>query len=486
MAIRDIIIDAKELEKACFSVSLSQVHIILDGEIYNTEELCRYLGQVGMLSDEEIVIALYLKSGEEFIDKLNGKFIIAVFDAASNKLLFFRDRCGENILYYYVSPDRAVFATSIRDIIKITGRPKFMEPSAMDDTVYQGIKVLLPGHKLVYHLDRAECEVRKYWSPFTGIRETDPEGVKRSLRDLLFDAARIRYEKSKTAVLCGGFDTSLLCGIIKPQVVFSCFNDWDPLQSDIEYSQATAAFINAEQIWARPTKEAFLKNFETMILECGVPIDGTGHIIHFLLASKIKEYDKQFDAVIQGAGGDELFGTMRSAVIGWELELYDNEYFRHFEILLNRYYGNHVRRFMKFYRIDEDWFREYWDVERSEVLNVIHAISVLLVLQHELLMANKMFRYFGITTRNPFLDYRVVELALSYPKVWDVYNGEVKRMLKNIFRDLLAPEVLNRKHKVGHSIPVHEWLDDYGPKYNTSEYMNRCAEILKISFSQRE
>lgn len=480
MAICNIVLDAKRPEEARFNVSLEYAHIILDGEIYNSEELCHYLGETGPLSDERLVAALYLKLGEEFIHKLNGKFSIAVFDSSLNKLLFFRDRCGENILYYYVTSNEAVFATSIRDIIKIIGRRKCIEPRAINDTIYQGVKVLLPGHKLIYYLDGAKCEVKKYWSPFTGIRETDIEKVKHCLRDLLFDAAKIRYTKSKTAVLCGGFDTSLLCGIIKPPVVFSCFNDWDSLQSDIEYSRATAKFIHAEQIWVRPTKEIFLKNFETMVLECGVPIDGTGQIIHFLLAERIKEYDKQFDAVIQGAGGDELFGNMRAAVIGWELQLYDNEYFKYYEVLLNRYYGNHIKRFLKFFRINEEWFREYWDVGRNEVLNVIHMVNLLSVLQHELLMANKMFRYFGISTRNPFLDYRIVELALSYPKIWDVYNGEVKKMLKNTFKDLLAPEVLNRKHKVGHSIPVHEWLDNYGRKYDTSEYIRRCTEILNI------
>jgi asparagine synthase (glutamine-hydrolysing) len=424
------------------------------------------------------VAALYLRLGEEFVHKLNGKFSIAIFDSSANKLLFFRDRCGENIIYYCLTGSEAVFATSIRDIIGIAGKRKLIEPCAIDDTIYQGIKFLLPGHKLIYYLDGAKWEIKKYWSPFTVIKERDSEKVNRSLRDLLFDAAKIRYKKSKTAVLCGGFDTSLLCGIIKPPVVFSCFNDWDPLQSDIEYSQATAAFINAEQVWARPTKELFLKHLETMVLECGVPVNATGHIIHFLLAAKIKEYDKGFDAVIQGAGGDELFGPMRAAIIGWELQLYDNEYFRNYEVLLDRYYGNHVKRFLNLFRINEAWFKEYWDVERSDVLNVIHAISLFSVLQHELLMANKMFRYFGISTRNPFLDYRIVELALSYPKIWDVYNGEVKKILKNNFKDLLAPKVLDRKHKVGHSIPVHDWLDNYGRKYDTSEYLRRCTEIL--------
>ncbi|MFC1514813.1 asparagine synthase-related protein [Candidatus Omnitrophota bacterium] len=482
MPICDILLVFGKGQKADFHLSLGSVSVTLDGEIYNSQEISDHLGEKRDADDEELIAMLYKKHGEEFIYRINGKFSIVLFDSSVNKLIVFRDRCGENILYYYDQPDRLIFATQIKDIVKIAGRLNYRAPTAITDTIYQGVKILAPGHRFVYYPNNGKRDVEKYWTPFTGVKEENIGTVRERLRYLLFDAAKIRYQKSNTAVLCGGFDTSVLCGILKPGVVFSCFNDWDPLQSDVGYSKATAKLINAEQVWARPTKDVFAEKFKAIVLECGIPINGTGQIIHFMLAQKIKKYDKEIDAVIQGAGGDELFGTLRSAIIGWELQLYDNEHFKHYDVLLDRYYGDHVKRFMKLFRINEDWFGEYQGAGRRDVLSLVSVISLLSVLQHELLMANTMFRQFGISTRNPFLDYRVVELALSYPKSWDVCDGEVKRMLKQTFADLLAPEVLQRKHKVGHSVPAHEWLYEYGRKYDTHEYMRRCTDILKDSF----
>jgi asparagine synthase (glutamine-hydrolysing) len=63
----------------------------------------------------------------------------------------------------------------------------------------------------------------------------------------------------------------------------------------------------------------------------------------------------------------------------------------------------------------------------------------------------------SLEIRNPYLDYRVVELAARMPGEWKLKGTERKHILKSAFRDFLQSAVLNRK-KYGFGIPVGEWL----------------------------
>jgi asparagine synthase (glutamine-hydrolysing) len=63
----------------------------------------------------------------------------------------------------------------------------------------------------------------------------------------------------------------------------------------------------------------------------------------------------------------------------------------------------------------------------------------------------------SLEIRNPFLDYRVVELAARMPGEWKLKGTERKHILKSAFRDFLPPRVLARR-KYGFGIPVGEWL----------------------------
>jgi Asparagine synthase (glutamine-hydrolyzing) len=63
----------------------------------------------------------------------------------------------------------------------------------------------------------------------------------------------------------------------------------------------------------------------------------------------------------------------------------------------------------------------------------------------------------SLEIRNPYLDYRVVELAARMPGEWKLKGTERKHILKSAFQDFLPPQVLARK-KYGFGIPVGEWL----------------------------
>ena len=63
----------------------------------------------------------------------------------------------------------------------------------------------------------------------------------------------------------------------------------------------------------------------------------------------------------------------------------------------------------------------------------------------------------GLECRAPFLDYRVVELAARMPRRLKFRRGLGKRILREVFGDLL-PEPIQRRAKMGFGVPLDYWF----------------------------
>jgi asparagine synthase (glutamine-hydrolysing) len=66
---------------------------------------------------------------------------------------------------------------------------------------------------------------------------------------------------------------------------------------------------------------------------------------------------------------------------------------------------------------------------------------------------------FGIETRVPFLDYRLVELAVRLPDRLRVNRGLTKIVLRRAMADRVPQAILDRRDKIGFATPQGHWLD---------------------------
>ena len=77
--------------------------LVCNGEIYNYRELRAELQAKGCRfktgSDSEVLLHLYHAEGDAFVQRLNGMFDFALWDAPRRRLLIGRDRLGVKPLY---------------------------------------------------------------------------------------------------------------------------------------------------------------------------------------------------------------------------------------------------------------------------------------------------------------------------------------------------------------------------------------------------
>src|SRR5919198_2100722 len=97
------IIDLTERGRQPMTNEDGSLRLVVNGEIYNYADLRAELQARGHAfkshSDSEVVLHLYEEDGEDCVQRLEGMFALALWDAPRRRLLLARDRFGIKPLY---------------------------------------------------------------------------------------------------------------------------------------------------------------------------------------------------------------------------------------------------------------------------------------------------------------------------------------------------------------------------------------------------
>ena len=227
------IIDLSDDGRQPFVSQCGRYAMVFNGEIYNYIELRQELAGKGYVfhtrTDTEVLLAAYREWGAGGLQRLNGMFAFAVYDAKEQSLFLARDRFGVKPLYYAQVGGALVFSSEIKAVLQTPGLSRqvdelsvfdylaFNRTDVYDRTFFAEVKRLPKG---TYAVTRGtEVEPVPWWRPedFLGCREGAPDKVACAhIEELLVDAVRLRL-RSDVAVgscLSGGLDSSILLGIL--------------------------------------------------------------------------------------------------------------------------------------------------------------------------------------------------------------------------------------------------------------------------------
>ena len=246
-----------------------KVHIVYNGEIYGykllKEELAKkYLFRTS--SDTEVILNAYLEYGEEFVDRIDGIFAMAIYDERIQKVYLYRDRIGVKPLYYYYDGTRFAFASELKALWKLMDDVSLTidrlavydylfyqyvpEPKSMYEKVYK----LRPATKLVFDVQRKQIiGEERYWELKVNAsvsRSRNREDIKEELRELIRQTVQEQLiaDVPVGTFLSGGVDSSIITyetSRLKPEVnAFSIgFKE-----AQYDESKRAAAFCRKKQI----------------------------------------------------------------------------------------------------------------------------------------------------------------------------------------------------------------------------------------------
>jgi asparagine synthase (glutamine-hydrolysing) len=91
----------------------------------------------------------------------------------------------------------------------------------------------------------------------------------------------------------------------------------------------------------------------------------------------------------------------------------------------------------------------------------------------------------GLRTREPFLDHRLVELMFRVPGELKIADGVTKRLLREAMRGVLPEETRTRIAKTGWNAPADQWFAGGGPVLELLSGDFRAAEVYDVTEVRR-
>jgi asparagine synthase (glutamine-hydrolysing) len=306
--------------------------ISYNGEVYNFRELAAQHGldNLRSSSDTEVVLRLFAKLGIGSLAELNGMFAFALYDRQMQKVWLVRDRLGIKPLYYRVSSTGLVFASEIKAILALCNEQPSCNISALHEwlyygntlggrTLYDGIEQLLPGQYLEIDLRSFEHSVDTYWS----LQQEVARGCNRpNKKDMVAETRRLleqaihRQLVSDVPVgvfLSGGIDSSAIAAFASRHyqgrlATYSAGFDFAPDGGELPKAKRVAERYGTEHheihIRGRDIGDLVGK----MVDHHDMPFSDAANIPLYLMAAQLGGFTK---VILQGDGGDELFGGYR-------------------------------------------------------------------------------------------------------------------------------------------------------------------------------
>jgi asparagine synthase (glutamine-hydrolysing) len=221
-----------------------KVAILFNGEIYNFREHRARLAEKGYRfqskTDSEVILALYLEDGEDFVRHLRGMYAIALFDwrhfrpGDLPELLLARDPLGIKPLY--IAPtgmegQGCIFASEIRSLIASRLIDPRIDQQSLRDylhygftlqprTILSGVRMLEPG-VLERYVPGKPVSTRRFWSmPAYEPRSESLEEAAERLRQILEESvAQHAFADAKVgAFLSGGVDSTGIVGLMRNHI----------------------------------------------------------------------------------------------------------------------------------------------------------------------------------------------------------------------------------------------------------------------------
>lgn len=476
-------------------IMINNLILTYNGEIFNYLELRDELLSVGYSfetqTDTEVFLVAFMHWGVDAFKRFNGMWAAAIYDCSNGDVILTRDRFGIKPIYYKLENDSLYFASELK-FFKSIGVPLKENEEAIyhyvrhsitdydETTFFKEIYSVNPGEYVTYRKKRIESH--RFWSEkdFVNV-DTDEKSLRQTFEDSV--RLRLRSDVPVGALLSGGVDSSTIVAAVaninglKDFKTFSAVFDDEDI-SERKYIEATGKKLKFDPNFIYPNPQDLIENIDLLIKVQEQPFRSLSVLSQFLIYRYVSE-NSLIKVLLNGQGADEVFTgynehyvfnilsdvcrlRLRRAITNLvRLKRSQNKTYLKIIIWILRVYLSSMynnsdksgvyKRTFKSKKI----FQKYTGLSflKSKLLHGIQVTALKEYLRYE--DRNSMF--FGLESRLPFLDYKMVQFGFSLPDEVLMVDGWTKMPIRNLESSNLPHSVSWRKDKAGFPSPQSIW-----------------------------
>ncbi|MGY6552409.1 MAG: asparagine synthetase B family protein [Erythrobacter sp.] len=316
--------------------------LVADAALYNRDDLARALDcSVDKTSTAELILEAYLRWGAAFLQRINGDFGIAIYDADKGELFLARDHIGARPLFWTKRGNEVLFATFLHGLTAFNdlrwplsetriARYLFKPHDHPLESFLDGVEAVGPGQWL--RISAGQVTRQCWWDPDAIAPRTDltSAAAQEELRALTEAAVRSRLPRNAPVGthFSGGIDSTLVTILASKALQARGSNlaaayTWSPPVGENYpdmgvYDERRLIAAQCEELGV-PARfgAATPASFEALIMQ-PMELQGTADLADELPVIAQGQLDG-IGVMLSGWGGDEVFSTHGNGHLAWLL-----------------------------------------------------------------------------------------------------------------------------------------------------------------------
>ncbi|MES2290589.1 MAG: XrtA/PEP-CTERM system amidotransferase [Pseudomonadota bacterium] len=501
-----------------------QLVLTYNGEVYNFKEIRSALEARGHRfrtdSDTEVILNGWREWGAGVLDRLNGMFAFALYDARAQSLFLARDRLGVKPLHYTMLADGSVaFASEIKGLLANPAVRREIDPRAVedffalgyvpDDTCWiAGVQKLPAASYLLLQRGKPVPAPVRWWDvDFSNRARGSAADLQAELRDRLREAvtSRMVSDVPLGAFLSGGVDSSSVVAFMaeaSSQPVQTCAIGFDSAAHDeTKYARAIAqrfATDHRERIVAADdyaAADTIARMFDEPFADASalgtwrvaqlaretvtvaLSGDGADEIFAGYRRYAFQNAEERVRGLVPAKWREPLFGGLARA---WPKADWAPQVFRAkstFAALAmgggaayahsvgvtppeerGALFSDGLKRSLAGHRAEDRYVQTMANAPVRDPLDRAQYADLKIWLPGDILTkVDRTSMAVSLEAREPLLDYRLVEFAATLPVSMRLRGTTGKWLMKKTMEGVLPDDILYRR-KMGFVTPVSAWF----------------------------
>lgn len=485
---------------------------VMDVLLYNAEELMKKCEINDEISDEELLLIYIEKFGMQSLCKVNADMAGAIWDEERRALTLFRDHMGVRPLFYYEKGNDIVFSTDIRGITALPWTNVSINEEMLyrticgyatldlENTEFAHIFCVPPGSYVTFIFEEKKVKktIKQYWEiGRKKIRFRTEQEYFNEMKSLVTDAIRRRTEVVSGPIgaeLSGGLDSGVIDILINRLGREGIYFSWSPSVEEVPLAEGDERIViedicKQENISCNYGKRffrieddmSFLKNVQNITGKCEKE---ELEVFHYVFPPYINTISIcESSDFIKRAGGKVVFtGHGGDEGVSHRCNMYEmfyyKEYYHFFRYIWSLSHGEkgRVKKTLRtsFEKIKElkqcrntpfqnqyavpkllnDSFRVNYEKKKMPVLSFAYDPITYIKAggsRNRLDNVALFGAYSGVRYMVPYLDYRVIDFAVSIPRHMYLKKGKNRYIFRETFKDIMPKSLYTLRFKEDNS-----------------------------------